>query len=252
MENIDKYLKENERIDDLQFNELKIIQNPNGFCFGIDAVLLANFVKVKQKHKMVDLGTGTGIIPILVSGKSRVSEIIGVEIQDEVADMAKRSVELNCLQDRIKIENIDMRQICSIIGKNSYDVVTSNPPYMHSNGMINPNDKKAISRHGIMCDLEDVIKIAADLLKPNGKFFMVNRSQRLVDIIDFGRKYKLEAKVMRFIHSKVGKSPKLVLVEFVKYAKPELKILNPLYVYKEDGTYTEELLSIYANQSVEV
>ncbi|WP_331275601.1 tRNA1(Val) (adenine(37)-N6)-methyltransferase [Peptostreptococcus sp. CBA3647] len=252
MENIDKYLKENERIDDLQFNELKIIQNPNGFCFGIDAVLLANFVKVKQKHKMVDLGTGTGIIPILVSGKSRVSEIIGVEIQDEVADMAKRSVELNRLQDRIKIENIDMRQICSIIGKNSYDVVTSNPPYMHSNGMINPNDKKAISRHGIMCDLEDVIKIAADLLKPNGKFFMVNRSQRLVDIIDFGRKYKLEAKVMRFIHSKVGKSPKLVLVEFVKYAKPELKILNPLYVYKEDGTYTEELLSIYANQSVEV
>ncbi|WAW15832.1 tRNA1(Val) (adenine(37)-N6)-methyltransferase [Peptostreptococcus equinus] len=249
---MDKYLKENERIDDLQFNELKIIQNPNGFCFGIDAVLLANFVKVKQKHKMVDLGTGTGIIPILVSGKSRVSEIIGVEIQDEVADMAKRSVELNRLQDRIKIENIDMRQICSIIGKNSYDVVTSNPPYMHSNGMINPNDKKAISRHGIMCDLEDVIKIAADLLKPNGKFFMVNRSQRLVDIIDFGRKYKLEAKVMRFIHSKVGKSPKLVLVEFVKYAKPELKILNPLYVYKEDGTYTEELLSIYANQSVEV
>lgn len=252
IENVDKYLKDNERIDDLQFEGLKIIQNPNGFCFGVDAVLLSNFVKVKQKHKMVDLGTGTGIIPILVAGKSRVSQIIGVEIQEEVADMAQRSVALNRLEDRIKIENVDMREICSIIGKNNFDVVTSNPPYMHSNGMINPNDKKAISRHGIMCDLEDVIKTASDLLKPNGKFFMVNRTQRLVDIIDFGRRYKLEAKQMRFIHSKAGIAPKLVLVEYVKCAKPELKILDPLYIYKDDGTYTEELLDIYANKSVEV
>lgn len=244
-------LLENERIDDLQFNGLRIIQNPDWFCFGIDAVLLSNFAKVKRNAKVVDLGTGTGIIPILIAGKSSAKEIYGVEIQDEVAEMASRSVLLNNLEDRMKIINEDLNNITNVLEKNTFDVVTSNPPYMHANGVINESDKKAISRHEIKCDIEDVIRVAADLLKPNGKFFMVNRPLRLVDMMYYGRKYRLEPKFIRFVHSKAGKAPKLVLVEYVKCAKAEVKIMDPLYIYNDDNTYTEETLKIYANPSVE-
>src|SRR3712207_1020 len=171
-------LKENERVDDLQCKGLKLIQNIKGFCFGIDAVLLANFSRVKRGAKVVDLGTGTGIIPVLIAGKSRADEIIGVEIQEEVADMARRSVLLNNLSSRISIINQDLNYVTSQIGKNSVDVVVSNPPYMHSNGLINQNDKKAISRHGIMCDLEDVFRVANDILKTNARLYMINRTLR--------------------------------------------------------------------------
>jgi len=239
-------LKENERIDDLQVNDLKIIQQKDGFCFGIDAVLLSNFVTVKKGHIGADLGTGTGIIPILVAGKSEISSIKAIEIQKEVADMAKRSVELNSMEEKIEILNINLKEALEHIEPNSLNFVTSNPPYMHGQGLTNENEKKKISRHEIHCNLEDVISIASRLLMHNGSFFMVHRPTRLCDILTFGRKYKMEPKMLRFVHPKPSKAPNLVLVKFVKAAKPELKILDPLYVYKEDGTYDDEITRTYS------
>lgn len=239
-------LKENERIDDLQIHGLKIIQEKTGFCFGIDAVLLSNFVTVKPGQRGADLGTGTGIIPILVAGKSEVAHITAIEIQEEVADMATRSVALNDLQDRIRVEHRDLKQAEEVIVPKSLDFVTANPPYMHSLGLINENIKKQISRHEIHCTLEDVIKTASRLLTHRGNFFMVHRPTRLCDIMTLGREYKMEPKILRFIHPKPGKAPNLLLVKFVKAAKPELKILDPLYVYREDGSYQDELLHTYS------
>lgn len=243
-------LKETERIDDLQLKGLKLIQDKNGFCFGVDAVLLANFAKVKKGANVADLGTGTGIIPILIAGKSEAKNIVGVEIQEDVYEMATRSVKLNSLEDRVKIINTDIKTVDKELEINNYHVVTSNPPYMHADGIKNPNDKKAISRHEVKCNLEDVIKAASRLVMPRGKFFMIHRPTRLVDIITLGRKYRLEPKVIRFVHPKPKKAPNLVLVEFVKDGKPELKILDPLYVYGEDGEYTKELKDIYSNEDI--
>lgn len=240
-----------ERVDDLQINNLKIIQNPDGFCFGIDAVLLANFVRLKRNARVVDLGTGTGIIPILLAGKSRTSHITGIEIQEEVADMARRSVRLNNLDDRIEILNADLKEAENFLEVNQYDVVTSNPPYMHTQGLINENDKKAISRHEIKCSLEDVIRVSSRLLKHNGRFLMVHRPIRLVDIMFYCRQYKIEPKRLQFIHPTYNKKPNLLLIECVKAAKPELKILDPLYVYREDGKYTEQILNIYGRRDIE-
>ncbi|SHK09811.1 tRNA1(Val) (adenine(37)-N6)-methyltransferase [Tepidibacter formicigenes] len=247
---MDIILKKTERIDDLQIKGLKIIQDKEGFCFGIDAVLLSNFTSIKNNSKVADLGTGTGIIPIIIAGKSKAKEIIGIEIQEEVANMAKRSVKLNNLQDRVKIINDDLKNIENILEVNTFHVVTSNPPYMHPQGLKNRNDKKAISRHEIMCNLEDVIKAASRLLMHHGKFYMVHRPVRLADIITLSRRYKLEPKVIQFIHPKVGKAPNLMLVQFTKAGKAELKILDPLYVYKEDGDYTDEIKEIYAKEDI--
>lgn len=239
-------LKENERIDDLQCKGLKIIQNTKGFCFGMDAVLLANFCDIKDNSEVVDLGTGTGIIPLLLWAKNKVKKIYGVEIQKEVAEMAKRSIFMNELDEFIEIVNIDLKEAPEILGINKYDVVTSNPPYMISgNGAINLEDKKAISRHEIMCTLEDVIRVSSRLLKHNGRFFMVHRPHRIVDILCLLRKYKLEPKELRFVHPKVGDRPNLILIKSIKASKPELKFLKPLYVYNEDGSYTDEIYEIY-------
>lgn len=243
-------LKETERIDDLQLKGLKLIQDKNGFCFGVDAVLLANFAKVKKGANVADLGTGTGIIPILIAGKSEAKNIVGVEIQEDVYEMATRSVKLNSLEDRVKIINTDIKTVDKELEINNYHVVTSNPPYMHADGIKNPNDKKAISRHEVKCNLEDVIKAASRLVMPRGKFFMIHRPTRLVDIITLGRKYRLEPKVIQFVHPKPKKAPNLVLVEFVKDGRPELKIMDPLYVYGEDGEYTKELKDIYSNEDI--
>ena len=245
------WIKDGERVDDLQIKGLKIIQDTNGFCFGIDAVLLANFCKVKKDSTVVDLGTGTGIIPILIAGKSRAKKIYGIEIQEEVAEMANRSVDMNELSDRIEILNIDLKDVAQKIEKNSVDVVTTNPPYMNPNGLINENDKKAISRHCIKCDIEDVIRVSSDILKPNGSLFMINRPNRLVDILHYGRVYGLEPKLIRFVHSKVNKAPKLVLIEYRKLAKAEVKILEPLYIYNDDNKYTKEVEEIYSKESIE-
>ena len=247
---MDVKIKDTERIDDIQLKGLRLIQDTTGFCFGVDAVLLANFAKVKRGASVVDLGTGTGIIPILIAGKSEAKEIIGVEIQEEVYEMASRSVLLNDLQDRIKIINGDIKVIDKTLEVNKFDVVTSNPPYMHDNGIKNPNDKKAISRHEVKCNLEDVIRSASRLLKDMGKFYMIHRPTRLIEIITLARQYKLEPKQIQFIHPKQGKAPNIMLVQFTKGGRPDLKILDPLYVYDEYGNYTKEIDDIYANQDI--
>lgn len=247
MQNI---LKEDERIEDIQFAGLRLIQNPSWFCYGIDAVLIAKFCEVKEGWKGVDLGTGTGIIPLLLSQKMK--EIIGVEIQTEVAEMAKRSIKLNELEDKIKILNIDMNEYSRYIKPYSMDVVISNPPYMAKDeGLINDEDTKAISRHEIKASLEDVVSTAHDLLKDRGHFYLVHRPHRLVDILCLCRKYRLEPKRIRFVHPKKDKRPNIVLLHCTKYGKPELKFLDPLYVYKEDGTYTDEIYQIYEKEKKE-
>ena len=247
---MDVKLRDNERIDDLQLNGLKIIQNTDGFCFGIDAVLLANFAKVKKDNLVVDLGTGTGIIPTLIAGKTEAKKIIGVGIQKEVYEMAKRSVKMNDLGDRIEIINEDLKEIDKILEVNGFHVVTSNPPYTHIDGIKNISDKKAISRHEIKCTLEDVLKSASRLVMPKGKFFMIHRPIRLVDIFILSRKYDLEPKKIRFVHPKPNKAPNLVLIEFIKGGKPELKILDPIYVYEENGEHSEEMKGIYQNKGM--
>ena len=239
-------LKENERIDDLGCADLKIIQNSDWFCFGMDAVLLANYAKLKKNSTVVDLGTGTGIIPILLYGKNKVEKIYGIEIQKPVAEMAGRSVKLNKLEDKIEILNIDLKQAEEVLGNNKFDAVTSNPPYMaEESGLQNNTDNRTISRHEMKCSLRDVIKTANRLLKQHGSFFLVHRPNRIVDILTLLREYKLEPKNISFVHPKVGKSPNLVLIRSVKAAKADLKFEDPLYIYNDDGTYTEELLEIY-------
>lgn len=240
-------LKENERIDDLEYKGLKIIQNKEGFCFGIDSVLLSDFAKnIKKDSLVLDIGTGTGIISILLSKKAEIKKIYGIEIQEEVADMAKRSVKLNDLQDKIQIINKNIKNIFEEIEPNKIDAIVTNPPYMKLNtGAKNEEIKKLISRHEVECNLEDIIKIGYKLLKSKGEFYMVHRAERIVDILYNLRKYKLEPKEIRFIHSKVGKEPNLVLIKAVKDAGEHLIIDSPLVVYNNDGTYTDEILKIY-------
>lgn len=240
-------LKENERIDDLEFKGYKIIQNSEGFCFGIDSVLLSDFAKdIRHNSEVMDLGTGTGILCILLAGKTKLKEIYGIEIQEEVADMARRSVELNSLQDKVKIINESILNLEKIFEKGSIDAIVTNPPYKKLNtGLQNDNEKKVISRHEITANLEDFIRISKDMLKDKGEFYMVHRPERLVDIIYLMRKYKIEPKQIRFVAPKIGKEPNLVLIKGVKNAKEFLKFENVLYVYNEDGSNTEELLRIY-------
>ena len=242
-------LKENERIDDLEFKGLKIIQKDNGFCFGIDAVLLSDFAKeIKYNSKVVDLGTGTGILGILLCAKTNLKEILGVEIQEEVANMAQRSIELNNLKNRFKILNDNIKNIekNNINLKNNFDYVVTNPPYKKLNtGKINENEKKLISRHELTANLDDFIKTASFLLKDKGTLFMVHRPERLVDILEKMRKEKIEPKELKFIYPKINKEPNLILIKGVKNANPFLKIDKPLYVYNEDGNYTDDILKIY-------
>jgi tRNA1Val (adenine37-N6)-methyltransferase len=239
-------LKENERIEDLQCKGLKIIQNKKWFCFGMDAVLLTNYCDIKNNSTIVDLGTGTGIIPILLSGKRGYAKAYAIEIQEEVAEMARRSVELNNLQDKIEILNIDLKDVLNYIQPNSIDAVISNPPYkLNNSGIVNPSDKKAISRHEIMCTLEDVISKAATLLKQYGRFYMIHRPDRLADIMCLLRKYKLEPKQIRFIHPRINEKPNMILIRASKNGNPELKFDPPLYIYGEDGEYTKSVYDIY-------
>lgn len=242
-------LKENERIDDLEIKNMKIIQNKDGFCFGIDSVLLSDFAKeIKDNSKVVDLGTGTGILGILLCAKTNLKEILGVEIQEEVANMAQRSIELNNLKNRFKILNDNIKNIekNNINLKNNFDYVVTNPPYKKLNtGKINENEKKIISRHELTANLDDFIKTTSFLLKDKGTLFMVHRPERLVDILEKMRKEKIEPKELKFIYPKINKEPNLILIKGVKNANPFLKIDKPLYVYNEDGNYTDDILKIY-------
>ncbi|QEK13393.1 tRNA1(Val) (adenine(37)-N6)-methyltransferase [Crassaminicella thermophila] len=245
----EKLVKEHERVDDLQCRGLRLIQNPEGFCFGIDAVLLSNFCEIRKNWRVIDLGTGTGIIPILLAGKTNAKEILGVEIQEEVAEMASRSVKLNKLEEKVKIINEDLNKIFDHVNQNSFDAVTSNPPYMNEGaGLLNPESMKAISRHEIKCTLEDVIRISSKLLKDRGHFYMVHRPHRLVDIIYLCRQYRLEPKKIRFVHPNKNKKPNILLIQCVKFGRPELKFMDPLYVYNEDGSYTDEIHKIYGRE----
>ena len=247
-------LKENERIDDLEYKGLKIIQNKDGFCFGIDSVLLTDFSKeIKHNSKIMDLGSGTGIIPILLSAKTQNTNFIGVEIQEEVAQMASRSIRLNSLENRIIIENENILNLKKRYKKGSFDVITTNPPYKKiDTGIVNENNKKLISRHEITASLEDFIEISSYLLKDFGEFYMVHRPERLVDIFYFMRKYKIEPKKIRFVYPNKNKKTNIVLIKGVKCGKPFLKIEDNLYVYEENGNYTEEILRIYNKIELDV
>lgn len=239
-------LLEDERIDDLNRNGYKIIQNKNKFCFGMDAVLLSGFANAKPGDKVLDLGTGTGIIPILMEAKTEAEKLTGLEIQEESADMARRSVALNHLEDKVEIVTGDIKEASKIFGGASFNVITTNPPYMNENhGLTNPNVPKAIARHEILCNLDDVIRESAKLLVPGGRFYMVHRPHRLVEIINTMTKYKIEPKRIKMVHPYVDKEANMVLIEGIRGGKSMVKVESPLIVYKEPGVYTREIYDIY-------
>ena len=240
------YLKPGERADDLSRNNYKIIQNTKKFCFGMDAVLLSGFTKVLPGEKVLDLGTGTGIIPILLEAKTEGKHFTGLEIQEESADMARRSVAMNGLEDKVDIVIGDIKEASTLFGQASFDVITSNPPYMnHGHGLVNPGDAKAIARHELLCSLDDVIRETSRLLKPGGRLYLVHRPFRLVEIMNVLTAYKLEPKRMKLVYPYVDKEPNMVLLECNKGGKPMLKVEAPLIVYKEPKVYTDEIYDIY-------
>ena len=239
-------VKETERIDDLHRNGYQIIQDPKRFCFGVDAVLLSGFSCAKKGEKVIDLGTGTGIIPILMEAKTDGEHFTGLEIQVESAEMAKRSVCLNDLDEKIDIVCGDIKEADKLFKAGSFDVVTSNPPYMNDcGGLKNDYGPKAIARHELLCSLDDVAKAAAWLLRFGGRLYMVHRPHRLADIICTLREHRLEPKRLRFVQPYADKEPNMVLIEASKGGKSMVKVMPPLIIYKEDGTYTEETLEIY-------
>lgn len=240
-------LKENERIDNLEYKGLKIIQNTEGFCFGVDSVLLSDYAKkIKNNAKVIDIGTGTGIISLLLCKKTNLAKIIGIEIQEDVAEMATRSAKLNELEDRFEIINANIKNVFDFLEPHKYDAVVTNPPYKKTDTGVKSFEKKQlISRHEVECTLEDIIENGSKLLKDLGEFYMVHRAERLVDIMCLFRKYKLEPKNVRFVHSKASEKPSLILVRAVRGAKEFLKIDKPLVIYKDNGEYTDEILEIY-------
>lgn len=239
-------LEANERLDDLQLKGYRLIQNSTIFCFGIDAVLLSGFTMIKKGENVIDLGCGNGVIPILLKGKTEGRHFTGLEIQDINVDMAKRSVILNELTDDIDIVKGDIKEAGSIFKKQSFDVATCNPPYMNENhGITNPESHKAIARHEILCTLDDVVKAAADLLKSNGRFYMVHRPNRLDEIFESLKKHGMQPKRVRLVYPFIDKEPNMVLIESVKGAKPMVKFEKPLIVYEEVGKYTKEIFEIY-------
>lgn len=244
---MEENIKENERIDDLEYKGLKIIQNKDGFCVGIDSILLSDFAKeIPNNAKVIDLGTGTGIISILLCKKTQLSKIIGIEIQKEVYELAKRNIKLNNLENKFELINENIKNLEKILEKNSYDAIVTNPPYKKENtGLTNENKLKLISRHEIEANLEDFIQISTKLLKNNGIFYMVHRPERLTDIIESLRKNKLEPKVLQLVYPKINKQPTMILIKAIKNAKPFLKIKEPLIIYNENNTYTDEILKIY-------
>lgn len=238
---------EDETLEDLQLNNLYIIQKKeSSFRFGMDAVILAGFAKAGPGDTVVDLGTGTGIIAILMSAKTKADKIIGIEIQPDIADMARRSVEGNGLASRVSIEVMDIKEAASRLPAGRIDVVVANPPYTKcGGGLVNPSESRAISRHEILCTLGDVVKAASMLLRNHGEFYMVHRPDRLCDIMVEMRKNRLEPKELRLVCPRVGEAPSLVLVRGKRNGNPGMKLLAPLYIYDSDGSYTSEVRSIY-------
>lgn len=246
------HINDGERVDELHRKGYKIIQNPKMFCFGMDAILLSGFAEVDTDQRVLDLGTGTGIIPILLEAKTEGREFIGLEIQEASVEMATRSVALNQLENKVCIKQGDIKEAKTLFKPSSFDVVTSNPPYMNSGkGLTNDHTPKAIARHELLCSLEDVIQAAATLVKVGGSFYMVHRPHRLVDIMDIMRKYHLEPKRLRMVHPYIDKEPNMVLIEAVRRGKPMIKVEAPLIVYEEVGKYTREIYEIYGMEPKE-
>lgn len=239
-------LKTGERIDDLERNGYKIIQHEKRFCFGMDAVLLSGFAQVKRGARVLDLGTGTGIIPILLEAKTEGAHFTGLELQPESADMARRSVQLNRLEEKVSIVTGDIKDASALLGASSFDVVTTNPPYMiGQHGLQNADDAKTIARHEVCCTLEDVIAQSAKVLKPRGHFFMVHRPFRLVEIFCLMHRYGIEPKRMRLVHPYADKEPNMVLIEGLRGGNARLTVEKPLIVFKEPNVYTEEITDVY-------
>lgn len=239
-------LKPEERLDDLQIKGYEIIQHPGKFCFGMDAVLLANFARVKKGERALDLGTGTGIIPILLTAKTEGEHFVGLEIQEESADMAGRSVAYNHLEEKIEIVNGDIKEAATIFGPVSFDVITTNPPYMiGQHGIANASDAKAIARHEVCCTLDDILRESAKVLKPRGRFYMVHRPFRLAEILSKMVAVGIEPKRMRMVHPFIDKEPNMVLIEGQRGANSRMTVERPLIVYKEVGVYSDELLGEY-------
>ena len=235
-----------ERIDELQRNGYRIIQNPERFCFGMDAVLLSGFARAKKQERCLDLGCGNGIIPILMEAKTEGKHFTGLEIQQESADMARRSVALNGLQDRIDIVEGDIKDASKIFGASSFHVVTTNPPYMTAqHGLTNLYEAKTIARHEVLCNLEDIIRESARLLMPGGRFYMVHRPFRLAEIISLMVQYRMEPKRMRLVYPYVDREPNMVLIEGLRGGKSRMTVEKPLIVYKEPGKYTDEIYDVY-------
>lgn len=240
------FIKEDETLDDLQLKGIHVIQKKDAFRFGIDAVLLANFANIKKRHKVIDFCTGTGIIPFIIAGKTECNDIKGIEIQEEFVDMAKRTVDFNNLSDRINFYCRDLKDIDFLKSMEKVDVVTVNPPYkLQGSGIININDKNAIARHEILCNLEDVIVASKTVLKDNGRLYMIHRPDRLCDIFCTMRKYKIEPKRVKMIHPTYNKAPNIVLIEGQNFGGSFLKWDEPLYVHELDGSYTKEIDKIY-------
>lgn len=243
-------INENETIDDLQLKGLKLIQKKDAFRFGVDAVLLSEFANIKKNFRVIDLCTGTGIVPFLILGKYGPKEIVGVEVQEEITEMANRSVILNQVEDKIKFINRNLKDVGFLKQLGRFDVLTVNPPYkLNNSGIINPRDGLAIARHEILCDLEDVIYSARILLKDNGRMYMVHRPERLADILNLMRKYKIEPKRIRMVHPNTKKAPNIVLVEGQRDGGHFLKWDPPLYVYDDNGEYSDEINRIYGRSN---
>ncbi len=245
-----------ERVDDLQTkNNLQLIQNPEWFCFGVDAVLLADFASktVKTHTEVLDLCTGNGIVPLLLHEKSSADHITGLEIQACVAEMAQRSICLNGLEEKITIKTGDLRDAVEIFGTERFDNITCNPPYKENNGGLkNATDIVTVARHEIFCNLEDIIGVSAKCLKPYGKLCMIHRPERLADIICLMRKYRLEPKRLRFVHPSPSRTANMILIEGAKYGNPKLFLEPPLYVYSNEGTYSDEINEIYGREAKKI
>ncbi len=239
-------LKDNERVDELQRNGYRIIQNPEKFCFGMDAVLLTGFARARQEDRLLDLGTGTGIIPLLMEAKYHCAHLTGLEIQPESADMAARSVELNGLTDKIDIVTGDIKEADNIFQSASFDCITCNPPYMIGrHGIVNPDAPKAVARHELLCTFEDVAAQTGKLLKPGGHFFLVHRPFRLAEIMTTLVRFQLEPKRMQLVYPYVDKEPNMVLIEAVRGGRSRMTVEKPLIVYREPGVYMPEIYEIY-------
>ena len=234
-----------ERIDDLNYEGLKIIQNTEGFCFGVDSVLLTEFARdIKKNSVILDIGTGTGILGILLSKKVQPSKIYGVELQKEVAEMAQKSIKLNSLENTFEIINDDIKNIK--LENSSIDAIVTNPPYKKmGTGIKSKESKQLVSRYETTATLDDWLKISSKLLKDNGSFYIVYRTDRLTELIENMRKYKLEAKRIRFVYSNIEKQSNLVLIKANKGAGTFVKIEKPLIIYNLDGSYTDEIIKIY-------